>query len=193
MAEEAELNRKMRRAAHLLLLQRHRAPGVKGWELKRSLGKDYVKIIELLDAELSRLDLKVKAVPEEGAPGEGLGEDPDRARFFIVTKSPPPASEAISAGWRIDDAAILAAALAYVVSRRGKAPRREVERLLMGKMPRWRVDLTLDRYIRFGYLLLDGDENLSIGWRTRAEIDQKALLSLLLATPSPEKGPSEGS
>ena len=39
-AERALLERKVRKAFQTLLLQRGRNPGVKGWELKRHLGRD---------------------------------------------------------------------------------------------------------------------------------------------------------
>ena len=34
--------------------------------MKRSVGRDYAKVIELLDESLKPLDLQVKVVPEEG-------------------------------------------------------------------------------------------------------------------------------
>ena len=38
----------------------------------------------------------------------------------------------------------------------------------------------IDRFIRRGYLEEDDEGMLYVGWRTRAEVDQKALLGLLL-------------
>jgi len=183
LAEEAEVNRKVRRASQILLLQRHRAPGVKGWELKKALGRDYMKTIDILNSQLDRLDLIVKIVYEEGTQiQEPTSQQLDRARFFIIMKKPPHKSDVISAGWRIDDLSVLAASIAYIISRRGKAPRRDVEELLKDKFPKWRVDLNLDRFVRRGYLI-ESEDILSIGWRTRAEIDQRTLLNLILATP----------
>ncbi|MBI2184057.1 MAG: hypothetical protein HYU39_03760 [Thaumarchaeota archaeon] len=178
LAEEAEVQRKVRRAAQLLLLQRPRSPGVKGWELKKSLGKDYVRIVDLLKQELDRLDLDVKIVGEEGE----SSDDYDKARFFVVMRYPPPVAELLNGGWRIDDLSILAATVAYTVSRHGKVSRKDVEQILKDKFPKWRIDLTLDRFIRLGYLIQSGEDVLSIGWRTRAEIDQKALMTVLLST-----------
>ena len=40
--------------------------------------------------------------------------------------------------------------------------------------------MNLDRYIRYGYLQQDDNEQLYLDWRTRAEVDQKALIDLLL-------------
>jgi len=76
--------------------------------------------------------------------------------------------------------AILTVALSYILSKRGKAPLKEVERVLEEKFPRWRVEQDIDRFIRRGYLEEDDEGVLYVGWRTRAEVDQKALLGLLL-------------
>jgi hypothetical protein len=62
----------------------------------------------------------------------------------------------------------------------GKAQLKEIERMLEEKFPRWRVEATLDRFIRRGYLSEDEEGLLYIGWRARAEVDQKTLLGLLL-------------
>jgi hypothetical protein len=84
-------------------------------------------------------------------------------------------------GWRIDDLAVLAASIALITSRQGRAPRSDIEQILREKFPKWRVDINLDRFIRIGYLSKDEHDMLYIGWRSRAEIDQKTLMELLLA------------
>lgn len=176
MAEEkdvAELREKVARAAQLLLFRRHMQPGVKEWELKRDLGRNYLEIIKVLDGELGKLGLMVKKV-EEG--GEGSEAD----RYFVTMRGHPAVSEARTFGWRIDDMAILTVVLSYILSKRGKAPLKEVERVLEEKFPRWRVEQDIDRFIRRGYLAEDDEGVIYIGWRTRAEVDQKALLGLLL-------------
>ena len=48
------------------------------------------------------------------------------------------------------------------------------------KLPGWRVKAGLQRYIRAGYLSEDEQGNLYLDWRTWAEVDQKALMDLLL-------------
>ena len=40
--------------------------------------------------------------------------------------------------------------------------------------------MNLDRYIREGYLGEDDKGNLYLDWRSRVEIDQKQLVSLIL-------------
>jgi len=42
----------------------------------------------------------------------------------------------------------------------------------------------MNRYIRSGYLAEDENKQLYLDWRTRAEIDQKTLVDLLLGTES---------
>ena len=41
--------------------------------------------------------------------------------------------------------------------------------------------MNIDRYIRYGYLQQDDNELLYLDWRTRAEVDQKALIDMLLS------------
>ncbi|MFQ5920634.1 MAG: hypothetical protein ACE5JV_01290 [Nitrososphaerales archaeon] len=188
MSEEAEISRKVGRAFQMLVLQKHRYPGVKGWELKKTLGKDYPKYIEILNEEISKLGLSVKTVFEDAGEGklESEQERMERARYFVVFgTSSISGSDAGTLGLRIDDIAVLAASLAYMIPRQGKARRREVEQVLREKFPKWKVQLNLDRFIRRGYLLETDDDDhvdmLQIGWRTKAEIDQKTLLNLILA------------
>ena len=88
--------------------------------------------------------------------------------------------EAKLAGWRIDDLAALCASIAYIISKGGKARRKELEKLLENKIPSWRVDINLNRFVRLGYLIEDDNEQIYLGWRTRAEVDQKKLIDLLL-------------
>lgn len=180
MSEE-EVSRKVKRASQLLFFQRHRRPGVRGWELRKALGKEYMEVIDVLKAELDKLNLQVKVVFEEGeVPKEPSEEQLERARFFLTIKNPLHVSDYLTSGWRIDDVAALAATIAFIISRQGKAPRNEVEQLLREKFPKWRVELNLDRFIRSGYLAQD-DGILYIDWRARAEIDYRALVNLILS------------
>ena len=173
---------KIKRATHLLFYRRHKKPGVKGWELRRALGSDYPEVLKILDNYLKALDLQVKTVFEEEKPLEKptLGQL-DKARFYITLRGELVPKEAKMIGWRIDDLAGLAITVAYIISKKGKAPRKEVEELLRGKLPGWKVGLNIDRYIRYGYLTQDENEQLYLDWRTRAEVDQKALIDLLLS------------
>jgi len=177
---------KMKRAVHLLFYRRHSKPGAKGWELKDQLGSDYPKVITLLDDYLDKLDLQVKTVFEEGNPPEKPSLDQlNKARFFVTLRGSLTPKEAKLIGWRIDDVAGLAISIAHIISKRGKAPRKEVEDLLRSKLHGWRVDINLNRYVRSGYLSEDDAGQLYLDWRTRAEVDQKALVDLLLRTESP--------
>ena len=184
--------RKLKRATNLLFYRRHRKPGVKGWELRKRLGSDYPKVLGLLDTYLEKLDLKVKTVFESEKPSEKPSlEQLDRARFFITLRGGLTPKETKLSGWRIDDIAGLAMAVAFIVSKRGKAPRDEVEDLLRDKLPGWRVDINMDRYIRAGYLAQDENRQLYLDWRTRAEVDEKALVDLLLTVEGEKKEKTE--
>jgi hypothetical protein len=185
MKKKAYYARKIKRAAQLLFYKRHMKPGVKGWELKNALGSDYPKILKVLDNHLEKLDLQVKTVFEGQEPTEKPTlEELNRARFFVTLRGGLPSKDAKMMGWRIDDIAGLAVAVSYIISKRGKAPREDVGDILRSKLPGWRVDMNLSRYIRSGYLAEDDNNMLYLDWRTRAEVDQKELVDLLLGTES---------
>ncbi len=179
--EAAALDRKVRRAARILFYRRHRQPGVKGWELKKALGRDYRRVVGLLNQRLESLDLQVRVVHETGDTSKEPGEEEyDRARFYVTLKEPLSTSDVVLSGWRIDDVAALVVTVAYIVSREGKAPRREVETLLKEKFPSWKTDYNLNRFIRMGYLAEDENGVLYLDWRSMAEIDEGLLLRLIL-------------
>jgi hypothetical protein len=172
---------KLKRATHMLFFKRHAKPGVKGWELRKALGTDYPKVLKIMDDYLKGLDLEVKTVFEEGKQVEKPSvEQLDKARFYVALRGELVPKEAKMIGWRIDDFAGLAVAIAYVLSKKGKAPREEVEQLLREKIPGWKVGLNVDRYIRYGYLTEDENGQVYLDWRTRAEVDEKGLIDLLL-------------
>ena len=181
-ADRALLERKVRKAFQVLVLQRGRNPGVKGWEMKRHLGRDYKKIVEVLSEDVSALGLEVFEV--KGADGTD-----DSSRFLLRFREPPTVSEAETSGIRIDDLAVLAATIAFINSKQGRAARREAEQFLREKFPKWRVEYSLDRYVKRGYLEQDDRMMLHVGWRTRAEVDEKTLMTMILsrAQEAPKK------
>lgn len=184
MSEEAEVSRKIGKAFQMLVLQKHRYPGVKGWELRKVLGKDYTKYISILNIEIEKLGLTIKSVFEEEERSEI--EELDSARFFVVFTDSLLGSEAGTLGLRIDDIAVLSTSIAYMVPRQSKVRRKDLEQMLREKFPKWKVQLNLDRFIRRGYLL-EKDDMLYIGWRTKAEVDQKTLLNLILSEGTSSK------
>jgi hypothetical protein len=179
--ERAYLERKIRRAFQMLILQRSRNPGVKGWELRRHVGKDFRKILEILSKEISSLGLEVYEVKSPDG-------SEDSSRFLLRFKEPLTLYEAEMGGMRIDELAVLAASIAFLNAKQGRANRKEVERFLREKFPKWRVEYSLDKFIKKGYIE-QSEELLQIGWRTKAEIDERTLLTLVLSGVS-EKVPS---
>jgi hypothetical protein len=172
---------KMKRATHMLFYRRHQKPGVKGWELHKALGSDYPKVLDVLDDFLKPLDLQVKTVYEqEKNPDKPTLDEQDKARFYVTLRGELQPKEAKMIGWRIDDLAGLAITISYIISKKGQAARRDVEELLGEKIAGWKVGLNIDRYIRYGYLQQDDNEQLYLDWRTRTEVDEKALIDLLL-------------
>lgn len=175
-------SRKVKEAVQLLFFKRHHIPGAKGWELKKELGPEFPEVLEALDNYLKDLDLKVNRVFDE--PGleyaEPTREQLTEARYYITLRGTMPLTTAKASGWRIDDIAGLAVAVAYLISKQGRSPRADIEKILAEKLPGWRVDVNVDRYIREGYLGEDDKGNLYLDWRSRAEIDQKQLVALIL-------------
>jgi len=180
---------KLKQAAHLLLFKRGKMPGAKDWELKMKLGRNYEEIVTQLNALLSDLDLEVRKITEEpvssavGFPSTSHVET--EARFLVGLKGSLTLREARMCGWRIDNLSALSVAISYLISKQGKASRKDVEKLLAYKFGRWRAMTLVDVFIRSGYLNEDETGLLSLGWRTRAEVDLKSLMTLVLeARPS---------
>jgi hypothetical protein len=172
---------KVKKASQMLFYKRHQKPGVKGWELHKALGADYAKVLDILDDYLKPLDLQVKTVfEEEKAPEKPTLDQLDKARYFIVLRNNLMTKDKLS-GWRLDDLAGLAITISFIISHKGQVQRKESEELLAEKMPNWKVGLNIDRYIKNGYLMEDDKKQLYLDWRTRAEVDQKALINMLLS------------
>jgi len=173
--------RKVKQAVQLLFFKHHRLPGVRGWELRQGLGPEWLAVLDVLDSQLKPLDLQVTRVFDDPE----LYAEPTRAqladgRYYITSRGTVAQRTAKTIGWRIDDIAGLAVSVAYLISKQGKAPRRDVEKVLEEKLPGWRAKMNIDRYIQQGYLGED-EGVLFLDWRSRAEIDQKKLVDLILS------------
>ena len=178
---ERAYSRKVKDAVHLLFFKHHRLPGVRGWELRQELGPEWLDVVDVLDNQLKPLDLKVTRVLDD----PDLIAEPTRAqladaRFYITMAGTVDQKTAKTIGWRIDDIAGLAVTVAYLISKQGKSPRVDVEKTLAEKLPGWRAKMNVDRYIEQGYLGEDDRGTLYLDWRSRAEIDQKQLVDLVL-------------
>ncbi len=198
MTQQSESNphfyaEKLKRAAHLLFFKRGKVPGAREWELKARLGKNYEEILTDLNRVLEDLDLEVKRARDEAsyrAPDPLSVDEESEDRFLIRLKSEMTLTESRLCGWRIDNLAALTMAIAYVISKQGKAPRAEVEQDLSYKFGRWRSMNLTDIFIRTGYLREDEEGLLRLGWRTKSEVDLRALMTLLLEA-KPEQPPPE--
>ncbi len=179
MSEEAELRVKLKRAAHMLFFRTHSKPGVKGWELKKGLGRNYLQVIDLLNKELEKIGLRVEAISQEGEKPKGE-QDLLYSSFFVTFKDPPDWPEIRGSGWRIDEMAALTACLSLILSRGGKVKRKEIDELLEKKIPSWRARTIVERFFRMGYLSLGEEDEVIVGWRSRVEIDLQKLMNLLL-------------
>ena len=182
---------KIKKATQLLFYKRHQKPGVRGAELHKALGAEYPKVLDLLDDYLKPLDLQVKVIfEEEKTPDKPTVEELDKARFYVASRGELQTKDKLM-GWRIDDFAGLAITISYIISKKGQAPRKDVEKLLSEKMPNWKIGLNIERYIRYGYLAQDDKGALMLDWRTRAEVDQKALINMLLSNETKKQAATE--
>jgi hypothetical protein len=179
--------RKIKDAVHLLFFTHHKLPGVRGWELRKELGSDWQNVLEVLDKQLQPLDLQVTQVLEEPDIMEPTNAQLQEARFYITMRGTVDQKTAKTIGWRIDDIAGLAVSVAYIISKQGKVPRQDVEKVLQEKLPGWRVKLNIDRYINQGYLGEDEQGILFLDWRSRAEVDSKKLVDLVVSYGKKEK------
>ena len=178
---DTRYSRKVKDAVHLLFFKHHRIPGVRGWELRQELGAEWLDVIDVLDKQLKPLDLQVTRALDDPDIIEPTRAQLADARFYITMRGSVDQKTAKTIGWRIDDIAGLAVTIAFLISRQGKTPRVDVERTLGEKLPGWRAKMNVDRYIDEGYLGEDESGNLYIDWRSRAEVDQKQLVDLVLA------------
>jgi len=155
-------------------------PGAKGWELKLKLGRNYEQVLEQLNGLLSELDLEIMKVEElrSGETGEqAIPRAVDEARYVVRLKGTLGSKEAKMIGWRIDNLAALGASIAYLVSKQGKAPREDLEKILAHKFGRWKAVTLVDTFIRSGYLDEDDAGTTALGWRTRSEVDLRSLMT----------------
>jgi len=177
---ERAYSRKIKDAVHILFFTHHRLPGVRGWELRQELGPDWLQVVDVLDEQLKLLDLRVTRVLDDPDIIEPTTSQLADARFYVTMRGTVDQKTAKSIGWRIDDIAGLAVSIAYIISKQGKAQRGDVEKILSDKLPGWRVKMNIDKYIEQGYLGQDDRGTLHMGWRSRAEIDQKQLVDLVV-------------
>jgi hypothetical protein len=176
---------KLKRATHLLLFRRGKMPGAKEWELKEKVGKNYKQVLDQLNQMLGELDLEIKKVTDASAGNmveEGRPREEEETRYYVTLKGTLGLKEAKMIGWRIDNLAALGGAVAYLVSKQGKAPREDVEKVLAHKFGRWKSATLVDIFMRTGYLEEDDAGVMSIGWRTTSEVDLRALMTKMAET-----------
>lgn len=181
MPRKRKLEKKVKRLIAVLFLRSRSRPGVRGYELRKFLGENYMEVVRAAQRKLEDLGLEIKAVTDDGKILDiSSEEDFSEARFVLVVREELKPEELKSCGWRIDDIAVLATAIIYILSLRGKAPRENIVNLLKDKIPEWRVNTALDRFIKAGYLEEENDL-LKLGWRTYAEVNLEKLMTLFRA------------
>ncbi len=183
MSRETNYPDKLKRAVHLLFFKRGRKPGAREWELKTIVGKRHHEVLKNLNEILDEMDLEIHEF-EEGAESKIEKSERESRRYLIRLKGTLQPKEAKLIGWRIDNLAALAIALSLVISKQGKAERDEIEHIVGEKLGKWRSMTLVDSMIRNGYLTEDKEGMILLGWRTKAEVDLKSLMTLLISGSS---------
>ena len=162
------MERKIKRAAYLLLVRRHSYPGVREWELEKYLGRNYMEVLEKLGEVLSKIGLEIKVV--------NIREGDREIKHFIVVPERRVKEEVGGSIFRSDEAAVLAIAVSLIISSESmKVPRGEIIELARTKLPEYRVERALNKFIRLKYLVEDG-EFIKLGLRSFLELDLDMLL-----------------
>ncbi len=161
----------IKRAARLLLFRSGMKPGVKGWELAKALGKDYLEVVRALNDRLEDLGLEAIAINDKGERMDQSDKEKMRkATFMVVLRGPVSLQEARTSGWRIDDLAMLSVSLLYLLAKNGSVSYKELMDVLRSKFKGPRVEYVVGKMLRMGYLEQD-DDMVRIGWRSKVEID----------------------
>ena len=163
-----DMERKIKRAAYLLLVRRHGYPGVREWELEKYLGRNYREVLNRLNEILSKIGFEIKEV--------NINEDDRTVKHFIVVPESSLKQEIGGSIFRADESAILAIAVSLILSSEGyKVPKKEIIELAKTKLPEYRVERALNKFLKLKYLSEDG-EYIKLGLRSYIELDLDKLI-----------------
>lgn len=177
---KATLYEKMKKALHLMLIQRKSIPGTTGYELKKFIGKKYLYVIKLLNSELDSYGLMVKVVLPEDIkdPKNPSEEDYLRAHYYIVSKEPILGLK-MKGNFNIEELACLSACIIQVLARANNANVNDLKELLENKVGKIKAPRYIEKFRKLGYLEINNEGIVKLGWRTKAEINIENLLKLL--------------
>ena len=168
---------KMKKMLIFLLVQRRNVPGAKGFELRRIIGTKYPFIANLLNKELETFGLKINIVFQGKVENPTL-QDYDRAHFYIVT-SDPLVSTPLKGQFNMEELSALSASILYLVSKNNRCSYEDLMNFLNKKISKTKSKRYLDKFIKKGYLEIDENDTIKLGWRTYAEVEIETLLKLV--------------
>ncbi|MDT7891586.1 MAG: hypothetical protein RQ952_02470 [Thermoproteota archaeon] len=176
----ATLYEKMKKALHLILIQRRSIPGATGYELKKFIGRKYLYIIKLLNSELDSFGLMVKIVlPQDIKDPKNPSEDDYlRAHYYIVSKEPILGLN-MKGNFNIEELACLSACIVQILARSNNANFNELKELLESKVGKIKASRYIEKFRKLGYLEINNEGIVKLGWRTMAEINIENLLKFL--------------
>ncbi len=175
---------KFSRLAYLLFFRRHRYPGCKDWELEKYLGRNYEEIINEFNKYIEPLGLRVERVDIEFG-----GE---RWKHYVVKPIYRSSITDIKTTRLTQiDLAVLAVALAYILSSEGGAAKKEVVEALAKKFGKNKALISLGKLLRNGYIM-EKDDRLYTGLRTLLEVDIDKFGAMLVSRLKASSETSEG-
>lgn len=168
----ATLYEKMKKALLLLLIQRKSIPGAKGFELKKHIGSKYLYVLKLLDKELESFGLKINTVLPEGK------EDYDHAHFYIVSREPILGMN-LKGEFNIEELGCLSACILFLLANSNRVNLSQMEEFLSTKISKVKAKRYIEKFRRKGYLEVDQEGIIRLGWRSYAEINFENLSKIL--------------
>jgi|BEDMetMinimDraft_2_1075160.scaffolds.fasta_scaffold00036_4 hypothetical protein len=169
---------KMKKMLVYLLVQRRSIPGAKGFELKKLIGTKYTFIANLLNKELETYGLKLKIVFQDKNIENPSLQDYDKAYFYITTSEPIIATP-LKGQFNMEELGALAASILLIYSKNNKYEYENLIDFLSNKISKLKTRRFIDKFIKKGYLEIDENNILSLGWRTYAEIDLQMLTKII--------------
>jgi len=146
--------------------------------IKKHIGSKYPYILKLLDKELEDYGLKLKIVFDENIKDVNNPSlsDYDRAHIYIISSEPVYYN--LKGQFNIEELGCLAACIIFLISKSNNANLQELIDYLSSKIPKIKVKGFVEKFKRKGYLKIQNNI-VSLGWRTKAEIDLDSLIKLL--------------
>ena len=122
--------------------------------------------------------LKLKIVFQDKNIENPSLQDYDKAYFYITTSEPIIATP-LKGQFNMEELGALAASILLIYSKNNKYEYENLIDFLSNKISKLKTRRFIDKFIKKGYLEIDENNILSLGWRTYAEIDLQMLTKII--------------